>query len=169
MKTTRKMLTKNKSRAAFFAVALSFVFLNSGCEPASLRKTNSSAPAASSSANAAASADDAAAALAGDLQTMKNADFDFVYVFRRKDGGALDGDDKKYLRANSPPATNRFILTDGNRAAIAGSSFRFEPQNLEKLGERFAIENLSKPDAGNPNLENKNASNDSDKQKNANR
>lgn len=142
MKTT--MITKIK-RGALFAFALSIAFLNFGCEPASLRKTDSSAP----TTNATSSAENDAATLENDLQTMKNADFDFVYVFRRKDGGALDGEDKKYLRANSPAATNRFILSDGNRAVIAGSSFRFEQANLDKLQERFVIENLSKPENSN--------------------
>jgi len=161
----KKTTTKIKSSALVFAFAPVFAFLNFACEPASLRKTNSSAPAT----NATSSAEINAAALENDLQTMRNADFDFVYVFRRKDGGALDGEDKKFLRANSPAATNRFVLSDGNRAAIAGSSFRFEPQNLEKLGERFTIENLSKPEAQNSNSENKNAPAESNTQQNSNR
>ncbi len=81
-----------------------------------------------------------------DLQTMKNADFDFVYVFRRKDGGVFDGEDKKYLKANAPVFTNRFILSDENKVAIAGSSYKFEAGNLENLQKRFVIENFSKPE-----------------------
>lgn len=101
---------------------------------------------------------------------MRTADFDFVYVFRRKDGSALDGEDKKYLRANSPAATNRFILSDANRAAIAGSSFRFEPENLAKLGERFAIENFSKPESETAKPDdNKNAQRNPNERKNSNR
>lgn len=149
------MKIKRGARRKFsFVFALSIVFLSVACEPASLKKTNSSAP---SAANAALSPENAAATLENDLQTMRNADFDFVYVFRRKDGGALDGEDKKYLRANSPAATNRFILSDGNRAAIAGSSYKFDPQSLEKLQERFSVENLSKPETLDANSANKDA------------
>ena len=159
-------MTKTKSRASIFAFALTIIFLNFGCEPAALQKTNSSsAPAA----NANSSAESNAATLDSDLQTMRNADFDFVYVFRRKDGGTLDGEDKKFLRANSPAATNRFILSDANRAAIAGSSYKFEQQNLDKLAERFTIENLSKPEAQNSNSESKDAPKNSNKQENSNR
>ncbi len=153
---------KIKMHAYVFAFTLSIAFLNAGCEPQSLKKTNSSA----TNAVAAASPETNAATLEDDLQTMRNADFDFVYVFRRRDGGMLDGEDKKYLRANSPAATNRFILTDGNRAVIAGSSYRFEPQNLDSLRERFSIENFSKPDAQDLNSQNKDAPKNTNKRDN---
>lgn len=111
--------------------------LNLGCESPSL-KANSTKPAANA-------AEDSAPSLEKDLQTMRNADFDFIYVFRRKDGGVLDSEDKKYLKANSPVFTNRFVLTEENKAAIAGSSYKFEAENLDNLQKRFAIENFSKP------------------------
>ncbi len=78
-----------------------------------------------------------------DLQTMRTANFDFVYVFRRKDGGAFDSEDRKYLRANAPRETNRFISTNEGRAFIAGSSYKFMSENLETLGKRFNIEDYS--------------------------
>ncbi|MGI8639147.1 MAG: hypothetical protein ACR2MG_04265 [Pyrinomonadaceae bacterium] len=78
-----------------------------------------------------------------DLETMRTAGFDYIFVFRRKDGGVLDGEDKKYLKANSPPVTNRFILSDGDKAAIAGSSYEFPPGNLETLRMRFNVEDYS--------------------------
>lgn len=79
-----------------------------------------------------------------DLKTMRTAEFEFIYLFRRKDGGKLDGEDKKYLKMNSPRNTNRFIITDEDKAAIAGSHYKFEDENLQKLGERFDIKNYSK-------------------------
>jgi len=78
-----------------------------------------------------------------DLQTMRTANFDFIYVFRRKDGGAFDAEDRKHLRANAPRETNRFISTDEGRAFIAGSSYKFMPENLEILEKRFNIEDYS--------------------------
>ena len=81
--------------------------------------------------------------LAGDLQTMKTANFDYIFVFRRKDGGAFDGEDKKYLRDNAPAETNRFIATDNGKAFIAGSNFKFPPQNLDVLRTRFNVEDYS--------------------------
>ncbi len=80
-----------------------------------------------------------------DLKTMRTAEFDYIYLFRRKDGGELDGEDKTFLKTNSPRNTNRFIITDKDKAAIAGSNYKFEEKDLEKLGERFEIENYSKP------------------------
>ena len=100
---------------------------------------------------------------------MRNVDFDFIYVFRRKDGGVFDAEDKKYLKANSPIFTNRFVLSEENKAAIAGSSYKFESQNLEKLQERFVIENFSKPESQDSNSENKDAPNNSNSQENSNR
>jgi hypothetical protein len=82
-----------------------------------------------------------------DLQTMKTANFDFIFAFRRADGGAFDSEDKKYLRANTPPGTNRFVSTDEGRAFIAGSLYAFSPENLNALRNRFAVEDYSKPEA----------------------
>ena len=88
-----------------------------------------------------------------DLQTMKTANFDYIFAFRRKDGGAFDNEDRKYLRANTPTGTNRFISTDEGRAFIAGSRYVFSPENLEALRSRFLVEDYSKPEA---ELQNKN-------------
>lgn len=115
-----------------------FLLLNFGCQSPSLKANSSKSP-----MNA---AEDNVSSLEKDLQTMRNADFDFIYVFRRKDGGVFDSEDKKYLKANSPVFTNRFILTDEDKAAIAGSGYKFEPENLENLQKRFVMENFSKPE-----------------------
>jgi len=80
-----------------------------------------------------------------DLQSMKTADFDFIFVFRRRDSGVFDSEDKKYLRANTPTGTNRFVSTDEARAFIAGSRYPFLPENLEALRSRFLVEDYSKP------------------------
>ncbi len=80
-----------------------------------------------------------------DLQTMKTANFEYIFVFRRKDGGAFDSEDRKYLRANSPPETNRFISADEGKAFIAGSKYKFPPEYLETLRLRFNIEDYSTP------------------------
>jgi len=82
-----------------------------------------------------------------DLETMRTADFDYIYVFRRKDGGQMDGEDKRFVKANSPAQTNRFIVSDEEKAIIAGSKFKFAPENLKTLQERFGVEDFSKPAA----------------------
>src|SRR5689334_696778 len=47
-----------------------------------------------------------------DLRDMQTANFDYIFVFRRKDGGEFDKEDQKYLRQNTPPETNRWVRTD---------------------------------------------------------
>ena len=76
---------------------------------------------------------------------MKTAGFDYIFVFRRKDGGVFDAEDKTYLKANSPAVTNRFILSDDDKAVIAGSGFEFPAENLEALRQRFNVEDYSSP------------------------
>ena len=76
---------------------------------------------------------------------MRTANFDFIFVLRRKDGGKMSDEDKRYIKTNSPAETNRFIVSDEEKAVIAGSKFKFAPENLKILGERFAVEDFSKP------------------------
>ncbi|MCY7375772.1 MAG: hypothetical protein LH472_07350 [Pyrinomonadaceae bacterium] len=81
-------------------------------------------------------------AFESDLQTLKTANLKYILVFRRTDGGAFDGEDRKYLKTNLP-TTNRVILTDESRAFIVGSNYKFPPENLEVLRLRFKVEDFS--------------------------
>ncbi len=81
-----------------------------------------------------------------DIKSLQNANFQYIFVFRRKDGGAFGAEDRTFLKNNLPAETNRFYLSDDDKAVVAGSSFKFEPEVLEKLGERFDIENFSAPE-----------------------
>lgn len=81
------------------------------------------------------------------LRGVESGDFTFIFVLRRKDGGELQDGDGRYIKSNSPPGANQFVVTDDNKTVIIGSNFPFSEENLEKLGERFDIENRSKPDA----------------------
>jgi len=80
-----------------------------------------------------------------DIAAMKTADFNFVYVFRRKDGGEFDADDRAFLNANTPYEINRRKLSDGGRALVIGSNFKFPPENFAQLKERYSFEDHSKP------------------------
>lgn len=84
-----------------------------------------------------------------DVRDMQTANFDYILVFRRKDGGAFDDEDRKYLRQNTPLETNRWTKSDDGRAYIAGSGFGFAPEQLEALKKRFVIEDFSKPEVKN--------------------
>lgn len=81
------------------------------------------------------------------LRGVQSGDFTYILVFRRKDGGAFDTEDKRFVKANTPAETNQFVLTDDDRAVIAGSNFPFPPESLELLRERFNTEDYSKPEA----------------------
>jgi len=103
-----------------------------------------------------------------DLRDMQTANFDYIFVFRRKDGGVFDNDDRKYLRQNTPPETNRWTSTDEGKAFVAGSGFNFSPEQMDALRNRFIVEDFSKPEikeaankAANANTANANKSNTS--------
>ena len=121
-------------RAAIFPAAMLLLSVNSACNYNSFEKQSVNAPAAN--------VENEPAAFESDLQTMKTADLKYIFVFRRTDGGAFDGEDKKYLRINLP-TTNRVISTDAGKAFIVGSNYKFPPENLEALRLRFKLEDYS--------------------------
>ncbi len=82
-----------------------------------------------------------------DLQAMRDADFNFIYVFRRKDGGVFDTEDKRFVADRTPPEINRRRLGDEGKWIILGSNFRVEPDSMKDLKERFAFEDYSKPES----------------------
>ncbi len=84
------------------------------------------------------------------LSFVKTAGFDFTFVFRRADGGVFTAEDIRFLKDNSPRDTNQWILTADGKTVIAGSNYRFMPENLEILKKRFKVENLSKTIDENP-------------------
>lgn len=77
------------------------------------------------------------------LKSVQTGGFQFVYAFRRKDGGVFVSEDKRFLKENSPPDTNQWVLTSDEKAAIAGSNYLFTPENLENLKKRFEIQDYS--------------------------
>ena len=81
-----------------------------------------------------------------DIAAMKTADFNFIYVFRRKDGGELDADDRAFMNANLPYEINRKKVSDGGKALVIGSNFRLPPDNFRALKDRFGFEDFSKPE-----------------------
>lgn len=119
-----------------------FCFLLAGCQPnqAILNSQSKSETTNSSSAPQ-------PNQFENDLKSMQTANFDFIYIFRRKDGGKLTAEDKKFAKNNSPLDTNRFIVTDEESAIIAGSNTRFAPANLEALKSGFVVADFSKPEA----------------------
>jgi hypothetical protein len=78
-----------------------------------------------------------------ELNSLKEA-FDVIFVFRRKDGGKFDSEDKKFLKANAPLDTNRWVLSDDESSVMAGSNYSFSKDNLEALRKRFDVQDFSK-------------------------
>ena len=91
-----------------------------------------------------------------DLTAMRNADFKFIYVFRRRDGGVLDADDKSYITRTSPPEMNRRTLSDEGKAVVIGSNFRMPAAVLETFKQRFVFEDHSSGEIQDPGSSNDN-------------
>jgi len=88
-----------------------------------------------------------ASTVESDVAGMRTADFNFVFVFKRKDGAVLDAEDKAFMNANTPYEINRKKLSDGERALVVGSNFRYPPENFKALRDRFVFEDFSKPNS----------------------
>lgn len=76
------------------------------------------------------------------LKAVQTADYRYVFVFKRKDGGEFDKEDKTYLKENSP-FINRWDLSEDGRTVIAGTNFKFSSENMENLIKRFDVEDYS--------------------------
>jgi hypothetical protein len=90
-----------------------------------------------------------------DIEDMRTANFEYIFALRRKDGGKLESDDKKFIRENKPVEINRAVLSDDDKALIAGSHFPFPPANLKALQARFDFQDFSdhpNTQAGNVNV-----------------
>jgi hypothetical protein len=100
---------------------------------------NSSAPTAAVSPTAQPSP---LTGLEKDLQYIRNGGYQYIWIFSRKDGKALDRDDSAFLRTNAPQVVD-WVTTDEGRKVIAGTNFNLEEGNLEKLKKRFLAEDYS--------------------------
>ena len=94
-----------------------------------------------------------------DIESMRTADFVFIYVIRRKDGRLLDNEDKKFASAVIPGEMNRRTVADEGRAILIGSNFRMPDDSRKLVEERFAVEDLSRePSSVNANANSSQAS-----------
>jgi hypothetical protein len=78
-----------------------------------------------------------------DLAFVRESNFLFVFVLRRKDGGNWAGSDTAFLRANSPLQTNQRLLSDDGKAVILGTNFRFYPGQWDALHKEFDFQDMS--------------------------
>lgn len=126
---------QNKPLSASFGGVLLVALLSFACTPRAFEKPN---------ANVAAPVrgEQKPVTIQDEVEKIKTAKLQFVFVFRRRDGGVFDSDDKKFLRANLP-FNNRVVSADEDKAFIVGSNYKFPPENIEYLRTRFNLEDFS--------------------------
>ena len=81
-----------------------------------------------------------------EVENMRTADFNFILVLRRKDGGKMQSDDKAIVRTNISGANRRSLVED-EKAIVIGSNARVPQNLLTKLNDRFDVQDFSKPEA----------------------
>ncbi len=86
-----------------------------------------------------------------DIESMRTAEYSYIFVYRRNDGAPLDAEDKAFLSANIPPEVNRRVLSDEGRAVIVGSNFLIPDDTKKKIALRFAVEDHSANPPANTN------------------
>jgi hypothetical protein len=76
------------------------------------------------------------------LQLVRDAHFQFVWVFRRLDGKEFTSEDSEVLHANARGVVD-WIGMDDRKTFIAGSNFPIPPANVTALQKRYKIEDYS--------------------------
>ena len=76
------------------------------------------------------------------IESLRTADFRYIWVIRRKDGGVLDPADKAVIRQNTVDM-NRRVLTDNDKAVLIGSNAVPFKENFDVLASAYAIQDLS--------------------------
>jgi hypothetical protein len=84
-----------------------------------------------------------------EIESMRTADFRFIWVIRRRDGGVIDTSDKAIIRTNTVEM-NRRVVTDDEKAVIIGSNVAPFQENFDALAKAFAIEDLSQEPVPSP-------------------
>lgn len=89
-----------------------------------------------------------------DVEAMRTANFKFIYLLRRKDGGEIDAEDRGVIKLKTDGA-NRRISSDNGKAFVIGSNFEIPADKMLAIYDRFAVENYSptaiENDTGNAN------------------
>jgi hypothetical protein len=140
-KTIIKGKINMRSSVFNFIIISAFCLLNFACQNNAVEtnnSTNKTANAVNSNADKPLISD-----FEENLKSMQISDFEYIFAFKRKDGGKFDRDDKDFLKETAPQQTNRWLLTKDETTVLAGSNFIFSPDVMKKLGTKFAIEDFS--------------------------
>jgi hypothetical protein len=79
---------------------------------------------------------------ADELDGFRTADFRFILVLRRKDGGEITAEDRSVIKLNTDGA-NRRVSADNGKAFIIGTNNAMPPKNIAAIYARFAVEDYS--------------------------
>ncbi len=77
------------------------------------------------------------------LKIVRDARFEYIWVFTRLDGKEFTPEDSELLRTNAPKVVD-WVGMDDKKTYIAGSYFPIESKNLQLLQRRYKIEDYSK-------------------------
>jgi len=84
-----------------------------------------------------------------EINNMRTADFRFIWVIRRKDGGVMDAADKAVIRQNTVDM-NRRVLADDDKAILIGSNTVPFKENFDILASAYAIQDVSQEPVPSP-------------------
>lgn len=90
---------------------------------------------------------------ADELDGFRTADFRFILVLRRKDGGEITAEDRSVIKLNTDGA-NRRVSADNGKAFIIGTNNAMPPKNIAAIYARFAVEDYSPEPAADANANN---------------
>ena len=76
------------------------------------------------------------------LKDMRDAHFQYTWVFTRLDGKEFTSEDSGILHKNAPSVVDWIGMND-KKKYIAGSNFPIEPKNLVVLQKHYKIEDYS--------------------------
>ena len=77
-----------------------------------------------------------------EIESMRTANFRYIWIIRRKDGAVMDSADKAIIRPNTIEM-NRRVVTDDGKAVIIGSNAVPFKENFDALSSAFAIQDVS--------------------------
>jgi hypothetical protein len=77
------------------------------------------------------------------LKIVRDAHFQYVWVFSRIDGKEFTSEDSELLHTNAPKVVD-WVGMDDKKKYIAGSNFPVEPRQLVILQKRYKIEDYSR-------------------------
>lgn len=133
-------MTNQKRISSIFILSLALLVCS--CAP-NQRIVESNGQRANAETNRAA-ATPVRASLERDIEAMRTADFIFIYLIKRKDGGPLDAEDRQFAGAVIPGEMNRRTIADDGKAILIGSNFRMPDDSRKLIEERFAFQDLSR-------------------------